>query len=79
MWARKSPELPEPPSPVTPKPSAIGAIGNPLQVVAGGPDAGREELGGTAAAAREGAVGVDPHVELDLIISGENYHRPARC
>ena len=52
-----------------PKPSAIGAIGSPLQMVAGGPDAGREELGGTAAAAREGAVGVDPHVELDLIIS----------
>ena len=53
------------------KPSAIGAIGSPLQMVAGGPDTGREELGGTAAAAREGAVGVDPHVELDLIISGE--------
>ena len=40
-------------------------------MVAGGPDAGREKLGGAAAAAREGTIGVDPHVELDLIIASE--------
>ena len=53
------------------EPSAVGAIGSPLQVVAGGPDPGREKLGGSAAAAREGAVGVDPHVEVQLIVTSE--------
>ena len=50
-------------------------------MVAGGPDAGSEELGGTTTAAWEGAVGVDPHVELDLIISGKitTDRRDADC
>ena len=53
------------------KPSAVGTIGSPLQMVAGGSDAGREKLGGAAAAAREGAVGVDPHVEHNLVVTFE--------
>ena len=53
------------------KPSAVGGVSCPLQMVAGGADASREELSRTAAAAREWAVGIDPHVEPDLVVALE--------
>src|SRR5690606_34745116 len=58
--------------PVHGEPGAI-TRGGPLDRVARSTQASSEVLGGTNSTVRKRAVGIDPHVELQIVIAGEIF------